>query len=156
MNEAKTLSNRCVDPLPVYRFRVYIKSLALGFSKITNLVQSVETEPLQEGGVNDRVYNLLRSCSAEHTLILERGVASRVNAAVLEGMRLAPGQRLTSDVLITVHDRTGSVARVYVVQGATVRKISFSDLNAASGDLLIEQIELVYEALESYPLVSQS
>ena len=75
MDVGKALLNLQPEPVPGYKFQVFINNIRLGFSRVTNIEESIETEPFQEGGVNDRVYSLRRPISAERTLVFERGLA---------------------------------------------------------------------------------
>lgn len=148
MDAASLLLNLHPEPLPGYKFQVFIQNVPMGFSRVTNIEQSVETEPLQEGGVNDRVYSLCRPQSTERTMMFERGTAGRGLAPTIFARRFAVGQRLPEDILILVMNRSGLPARAYFVHGAVVRRCTWSDLDAMSGALLIERFEIAYETLE--------
>ena len=65
MDIGKTLLNLRAEPVPGYKFQVFINNIRMGFSRVTNLEESIETEPLQEGGVNDRTYSLRAPVTAE-------------------------------------------------------------------------------------------
>jgi len=136
------------EPIPTYKFKVYMQLMCLGFSKITNIVRAVETEPLNEGGVNDRVYSLVRPCTQEKTLVMERGVAERGIVTKLLSSQFNVGRRISSDVYITVHRRDGSVGKIFEVHGAVVKKVSFGPLDSMSGQVLIQTYELSYETIE--------
>lgn len=151
MDAASLLYNLHPEPIPGYKFMVYIQNVAMGFSKVTNIENSIETEPLQEGGVNDRVYSLRHPQSAERTMTFERGTVFSTGALqMLLTFRFAVGQRLPEDIMILVMGRNGIPAKTYFVHGAVVKKCAWSDLNAMSGELLMERFEIVYETLESF------
>lgn len=149
MNPVDLIVNLHPEPIPVYKFKVYLQMMCLGFSKITNLEESVETEALQEGGVNDRVYSLTKPVTTEKTLLMERGVAFRGALNALLTTQMAVGQRIHTDILITAHKRDGALGKIFQVHGAVVKKLSYSPLDAASGEALIETFELAYETMES-------
>jgi len=136
------------EPLPGYKFCVFVQNIPLGFSRVTNIEESIETEPLQEGGVNDRVYSLCRPQSGERTMVFERGAGGQNFALSAASLRLMVGQRLPEDVIIMVLDRNGAPGRVFFLHGAVVRKCTYSDLDAMSGQLQIDRFELAYETLE--------
>lgn len=147
---ADILVNLHPEPIPVYKFKVYLQMACLGFSKITNLEESVETEALQEGGVNDRVYSLTKPVTAEKVLRMERGTAFRGAVSAALSSQLSVGKRLHTDILITAHKRDGAIGKIFDVHGAVVKKISFSNLDAMSGATLIETFELAYETMRSF------
>lgn len=146
------LLNTHPDPLPVYKFKVYIQNIEMGFTKVTSIEDSIDTDPLQEGGVNDRVYSLAKPVTAERTLVLERGFTFRGIGMALLTYRLAVGQRMTSDIVITVNKQDGSVGNIFLIHGATLKRLSYSDLDAASSGSLIETMEFSYEKMEQYPI----
>lgn len=148
MNPVDLLVNRHPEPVPVYKFKVYLQLMCLGFSKITNIEESVETEALQEGGVNDRVYSLTKPVAAEKTLVMERGVANRGLLTAGLSSQLAVGHRIHTDILITAHNQDGTVGKIFEVHGAYVKKISYSGLDAMSDQIMIESFELCYETLK--------
>ncbi len=154
MDIGKTLLNLRAEPVPGYKFQVFINNIRMGFSRVTNLEESIETEPLQEGGVNDRTYSLRAPVTAERTLILERGVASRGLLMTALTLRFTVGQRLPMDVFILICDRNGVLNRMYQVHGATVKKCAVSDLDASRSEALIERFELSYETMESCPIAA--
>ena len=47
MSIGSTLLNLRPEPVPGYKFQVFINNIRLGFSKVTNIEESSETEPLQ-------------------------------------------------------------------------------------------------------------
>lgn len=149
MDIGKALLNLQPEPVPVYKFQVFINNIRMGFSRVTNLEEAIETEPFQEGGVNDRAYSIRRPVTAERTLILERGVASRGAVTTLLSLRFTVGQRLPMDVFIVICDRNGVINRLYQVHGAVVKKCAVSELDASRSESLIERFELSYETMEN-------
>lgn len=137
-----------LEPIPGYKFKVFIYGISMGFTRITNLENSIETEALQEGGVNDRVYSLVRPVSVERTLVLEGGVTANPVDQLIQSQLFHLGRRIYTDVIITVHDRNGSVGKMFIVHGAVVKKISFDGFDAMSGQPMIARYELTYEAME--------
>ena len=154
MSIGSTLLNLRPEPVPGYKFQVFINNIRMGFSKVTNIEESIETEPLQEGGVNDRVYSLRKPVSTERSLVFERGMGSRGLVMTMLTLRFAVGQRIPQDILILVCDRTGTITHIYQVHGAVVKKCSVSDLDAMNSEVLIERFEIAYETLESCPIAA--
>jgi len=142
------------EPYPVNKFRVFIQGFPLGFSKITNIERSYETDVLQEGGNNDMVYSLSKPRTNENTIVFERGIAARGLVTALLELRFAAGQRLTEDILIMVGDRRGSICSLITLQGCYVKSWKTGDLDASSGELWIERFEVAYEKLDTNPISS--
>lgn len=140
------------EPIPSYKFQVFVNNIRMGFSRVTNIEESFETEPFQEGGVNDRVYSLRTPVKAERTIVLERGAGSRGMVLELLSMSFRVGNRLPSGVLILVSGRDGAITEIYSLQGVVVKKCRIGSLDAMSSEVLIESFELAYETIESFPL----
>ncbi len=140
--------NKRPEPFPGYKFTAIVNLMPMGFSKISNIEISFETETFKEGGVNDYVHVISNQASTEKTLVLERGIAFR-GLAFQEASDLKPGQKIVGDIVLLVYDRDGGIAKIYFVGGATVKKWTCSDYDASSSELLIERFELTYETFEA-------
>lgn len=151
MGSAKTPNQR-PEPVPGHKFQVFVSNVRMGFSKVTNIEESIETQAFQEGGVNDRVYSLCRPASTERTLVFERGLGNRALAAGLLNGSFAVGRRILPDILILVGTGSGTISNIYQVHGAVIRRWSLGDLDAMSSQVVIERFELTYETLESCPV----
>ena len=145
------LLNLHPEPYPGYKFNVYIQALQMGFSKITRVEDSIETEALPEGGVNDHVHSLYLPVSTERTMVFERGMAFRGALFAGASMRFHVGQRINTDIVITVSGRDGSLQNIFLIHGAVVKQWSCSDLDAMSSNVMVERFEVVYETFESFP-----
>jgi len=133
-----------------YNFTVYFDAFKFGFAKVSNIEDSVETDTLVEGGVNDRVYSLRRPVASERVMVFERGRGSRGALTMLTERNLKPGSRITCDTLILVHDQNGKHVRdVFALSGCYVKSWKLSDFDARSSDALIETFEIAYEKAES-------
>ena len=62
------------DMIANNQFRVSIGPVLFSFSKVTNLSDTIEYEPYQEGGFNDYPRLLKKPKTRMETLILEKGV----------------------------------------------------------------------------------
>ncbi len=132
------------------RFRVYIGLFKMGFSKITGIETSVETEVMQQGGVNDYSYSLAAPQRTEKTMIFERGVAFSRGLLTPE---LTPGMRL-ADISIALCDNRGVPIKMIFVTGGYVKKVSYGELDAMSGEILLERFEISYEMMKITTLPS--
>ncbi len=149
MSVASTFYNSQPDFLKSFRFHVYIGATKMGFSKISGVERSAETESVQQGGVNDHVYTLSSPVKSEKTLVLERGLAY---SRGLLAASLKVGKRLSTDMLILIYDDGGLPRTAVYVKNPYVKKHSFSDLDAMSGQVLVERFEVVYDSLEVHSL----
>ena len=156
MNPLHMVYDPTPNPLRAFRFRVYIGPMLMGFSKITGIENSVETETLQVGGINDRVYSLRKPVFAEKTMTFERGVAARGVGALVGTLRFHPGQRIPTDIIITICNHMGLPVEAIVVGGAFVKKCTLSELDAMSDQVLIEQFEVSYEDIDRIPIPGTS
>lgn len=143
------------EPIPGYKFWVFLQAFTLGFSKITNMESSIETEPFHEGGVNHKVHSLNKSITGEKVMVLERGVANRGLATKYLTNIFKVGNRIYGDIFIMVFGRDQYLGKMYLVNGCTVKKWSISELNALSSELLIERFEITYETIEDFPLSTE-
>ena len=137
--------------LSTYKFTVYIQGMKIGFSKITNIEEFVETEAFHEGGVNEYAYSLMAPVKQEKTMSFERGMLGVSNYSIVSKIllsRFRVGQRLPIDIVITVSGNNGQVEKMFFVHGATVKKWRCSDLDAINGKIMVETFEITYETLE--------
>lgn len=151
MNAVDYIYNMHPEPYPGYRFNVYIQAVTMSFSKISHLEDSIDTEPLVEGGLNHHVHSLLKPVSRERQVVFERGMAFRGAATALLTDRFHVGQRLNTDIVVAINDRGGQLRNLLLLHGAVVREWNCSDLDAMSSAILLERFVLAYETLESFP-----
>ena len=151
MGNANT-PNKRPEPVSGYQFQVFVSNIRMGFSKVTNIEESIETRAFQEGGVNDRVYSLYSPVTAERTLVFERGLGNSSQMSDLLNPRTSVGRRVLPDILIVVGARNGSVSNIYQVHGAVIKRWSLGELDALNSQVVIERFELTYETLESCPV----
>lgn len=127
-----------------FNFEISIDEAVLRASKVTSIEQALEVETVREGGLNDCVHALVRPASEPKKLVIERGYCAKGDGLVMENLL---GVRQESPATIRIYDRAGKLAKSYRVDGCMVTKWSLSDLDALSGDLLIETAELIYDRL---------
>lgn len=61
-----------IDPIPGYRFTVFLNGMIMGFQKVSGVGREVETEVYHEGGLNTRVHVFPKYCNKEKTLLMVR------------------------------------------------------------------------------------
>jgi phage tail-like protein len=131
-----------VDPYRVFRFHVEFDHIEHGgFARARGLVRETKVDAHREGGLNEFEHKL-----ATHTtygnLILERGLAD----AFLWGWNndVVAGNIARQAITIVLHDTNGDPAWRWVVDGAYPVKWSGTDLDGASGQVLVESIEFAH------------
>ena len=131
-------------------FTVFLGSLRLSFSRVSNISREMEYETIQEGGRNDAVYTVSKGKQGQQTLILEKGVSSAGKDA-LKDAGLYPGAAVREPVLIMVMApaKTGGrkPVRSYSFDEGYVTKWEMGDLDAAGSQIMIEKIEIAHSGL---------
>ena len=61
------------DPIPGYRFNVFLNDMIMGFQKVSGIGSEMETEVYREGGLNTGVHVFPKAFEKERTLRLEKG-----------------------------------------------------------------------------------
>lgn len=133
------------DPFHIFRFRVELDQLDHGgFSRVKGLVRETKVETRREGGVNDFEHKLA-TLTTYGNLVLERGLVDNYlwswHEAVIEG-RVRRQQ-----VTVALYDETRSEVWRWLIQDAFPVKWVGSDLDASSGQVLIESVELAHHGI---------
>jgi len=141
------------DPLLAFRFELKVlngDSLG-GFSNISGLNITIETEKFQEGGSNE-VYNLPKGV-AYSNLVLKKGLADpklwnwykETLDAVVYGKKI-PFKDLT--LIIYGDDFSTEKWKLHFSQAFPV-KWSGSELNAKGNNIVIETLEIAHRGLKN-------
>lgn len=136
-------SGRRGDPYLDYRFVVEIDSvIAGGFSEVTGLERSVETQEYDEGGVNGYTHQLW-SGENQSNLTLKRGLSDADTLwQWLQRSAAGPVDRKT--VMLFLLDTTGALSKGWSFSDAYPVTWSGPSLSAESGDVAIEELELTH------------
>lgn len=129
-----------MDPIPGYRFIVFLDGLIMGFQKVSGIVCEMETESYREGGLNTQVHIFPKACSTERVLCMEKGVYG----GILHPFYLV-GERIPGILTLAVTGDSGFPVKCYTMYGLLVKKWEVGDLNAADNSLLIDRFEVCYE-----------
>lgn len=128
------------NPVPGYRFEVFLDSLIMGFQKVTGMSREVETEVYHEGGLNTEVHIFPKAFSGERVLRMEKGAYSG------EGhIFCMPGERLDGVLNLVVMDNQGNALKSYIFTGLLVKKWEVGELSAEQNSILIDSFEVCYE-----------
>lgn len=125
-------------------YYVVIDDVVMGFSKVQNISMKQEREPLEEGGEGEGKRTVEKKEREMETLILEKGVARDWEGIVADN--LIPGCEIDQLTIIVLKD-AGQVAKAFYFESGVVTKRSFSNLDAASGDLLKVTLEISHSGL---------
>ncbi|MGB6152068.1 MAG: phage tail protein [Pricia sp.] len=114
------------------------------FQEVTGLTATVNTEDVEEGGVNRFVHKLPKGTSYDN-LILKRGIIkdSKLVAwcrKAIEDLTFEPKNIL----VILLNEEHQELCSWNIINAYPV-KWAFSGLNAESGELLIENMEFNYQ-----------
>ena len=152
-------------PLPIVGnpplgFRFGVLFLALGvvpnpldilFQKVSGLGASVETAAVEEGGQN--MYSQLLPKKIQHdNLVLERGLVVGSPLVVEFNVAMSRFKFAPSNVMVTLLDHTRIPIASWLCMKAYPVKWSVSDLDANSNSVVIEQMELSYQRLQTIRL----
>jgi phage tail-like protein len=163
------MSTGALIPLHVFKFEVdfFTDSLSSGgsntqfqvcsgsFAECTGLEATMEPKTIKEGGRN---YGAAQRAGGTTfaTVVLKRGISSNQNMYqifnTLSTGTFAPRMQVT----INVFDVDGTAVMAWQLDKAMPVKYKFSDLNAKSAEIGIEELHLVHEGLWSVtPTVQQ-
>ena len=134
------------DPFMSFRFRVEIEGITFAqMSEVTGLQIETETEPYEEGGVNDFVHQLPKRTKYQH-IILKRGITEydqmwQWYQDVISGIfKRRPG----SIILI---DSAGNDTWRWNFKDAYPVKWTGPELRAESNTIAFETVELAHNGL---------
>ena len=147
-NPIQSLMNKHPQPTTAYNFTVYINHMSFGFTKISGLQRQAESDTILVGGINDRVISLKKQNSAQNVATFSRGVGNRGLVSYLMGC-FELGEYYHGDVIVMVKNGSRNINKMFFLEGAYVSKVSYSDLDASSNQVLIETFEVVYEKMTS-------
>ena len=129
------------DLVTNYRFRVWIENQEVSFSKVSGLNMEVKTRMISKAGTSQ-----ITAVPSKNPRILklQRG-AYKDGISLLDKLR--PGMYLEQGIIIAVLGRSGEIVMEYAVDNAFVSKWEISDIDALSGQVLIDTFEVAYTDL---------
>ena len=133
-----------VDPYQAFKFVIEIEGILTGgFSECSGLQVETEFHDYREGGVNDYEHKLA-TLTTYGNLVLERGMTDDYLLSWHQDVVDGIVKRRT--VTIIVNDETGARETLrWLVQDAYPVKWTGTDLDAASGGVLAESVELTHQ-----------
>lgn len=121
-----------------FNFRVIISGAQISFMKISGIERNVEVFTYAEGGLNEIVHVFPGRVKQAGVLHLETGVAAQAISPFIHTGQAIDEMRI--EVLNAARKVTGS----YVFKNLVISKWSVSDLDARSGDVLIDRFDVTY------------
>lgn len=134
------LSLPFTDPIPGYRFIVFLNSIIMGFQKVSGISREVETETYHEGGLNTSVHIFPKYCSGERILRMEKGVCRGV-----EHPFCLTGLRLEGPLNLIVMGNVGIPLKSYLFTGLLLKTWEVGELSAEQSGILTNRFEVSYE-----------
>lgn len=136
----ESLSFPIRDPVPGYRFVIFLNGLIMGFQKVTGMSREIETEVYREGGLNTEVHIFPKACGGERVLRMEKGTYSGGRHIFC-----LAGERLEGVLNLVVTGSLGNPLKSYIFTGLLVKKWEVGELSAEQNSVLIDSFEVCYE-----------
>ena len=124
-------------------FLVNIGQHTFSFARIKNISETLETEPVREGGDNWHVHALPKQLSAPQKIVMERGLLADPDGKA--PVDLKPGA-MVSSVTIMVMQR-GSMKKSYYFDQGIITKWDISDFDALQGTAALQTVEITHSGL---------
>lgn len=118
------------------------------FSKISNISTKRDFTVLADGGVNDRMYFFEKPKREPDTLTFHKGLAVGAGAAILSW--LSEGLKI-NDIMILVK-KENIIKKIFYIEQGILTNISFSDLDALNGEILIKTMEIRHTGIVEIPV----
>jgi phage tail-like protein len=133
-------------PYTAFRFRIEIGGITVAqVSEIGGLQIETETEPYEEGGVNDYVHQLPKRTKYQH-ITLKRGITD-LDELWKWYQDVVNGTVERKNVSIILMDVTGGEKWRWDFQGAYPVKWTGPDLKADSNIVAFESVELAHNGI---------
>lgn len=131
------------EPIPGYRFIVFLNGLLMGFQKVSGIRREIETEVYREGGLNTRVHVLPKACGGEQRLVMEKGIYMG-----MEHPFCMVGERIEGALNLIVMDNLGMPLKSYLFSGILIRQWEIGEMRAEENSILLDRFEISYEELQ--------
>jgi hypothetical protein len=130
-----------------YNFSVSIEGKEMSFSKVSGMKSrlGIDSDVIHEGGRNDTQYKSIAKGDSGGELVLSHAVI------LGEPTKFRVGQELKAGVVVSFKSHSPSKdtkKNSYVYYGCIIQEISYSDLDANSNSLVMEDITISYQRME--------
>lgn len=133
-----------VDFITGSEFEVSLDSETVNFSRLTNIVSSVEYDTYAEGGNNDEVLIFPKHKKNPDTIIFEKGLSVSGSTGFFSALREG---MMVKNVMIYVKHNGKTVRTLCFDSGVVVSK-ELSMIDARSNEILIEKMEIAHSGLK--------
>lgn len=126
-----------------YVFEVQFGSLKFSFSKVSNISSQTEYDVVADGGINDRMFFFEKPNRRPDTISFEHGmkVSKDTDAFLMEkGMKV-----YGIHIFVKKDDIT---ERIFFIEEGVVTGISYTDLDASRGEILIKKMEMQHTGIK--------
>jgi len=136
------------DPLPVFKFWVEMKSIVVAeFKECSGLRLERSVEPLEEGGVNDRVHQL-PGRNKYSNIVLKYGVMQTDELWKWYQEGLLDGKVKRINFTILLRNVKGEVVKRWSVEDAFPVKWEGPSLNVEGNQVAVETLEIAHHGLK--------
>ena len=136
------------DPIPVFKFWVEMKSIVVAeFKECSGLRLERSVEPLEEGGVNDRVHQL-PGRNKYSNIVLKYGVMQTDELWKWYQEGLLDGKVKRINFTILLRNVKGEVVKRWSVEDAFPVKWEGPSLNVEGNQVAVETLEIAHHGLK--------
>lgn len=133
-----------MDPYFSFRFRIVIEGIIEGgFTELSGLQVTTQTEDYREGGVNDFVHKLVKETTFNN-LVLKKGLADSTTLWRWHRDVVAGKVKRAPITIIMLKDRFDTVAHTWSFKDAYPVKWSGPDFKADGSAVAFETLELAH------------
>ncbi len=122
--------------------------IKISFARITNITLHGEYDVIGDGGVNDKMHFAPKPHRTPDTLVFHKGWATGLEASIMSF--LSPGLKI--DGITIMVKRNGSIKKVLSIEEGILSRVSYSDLDAMNGQIMIKSMELHHSGISEMPL----
>lgn len=135
-----------------HNFLAFFGPVIVSFAKIAGLTNEINIETISEGGVNDAMVMLAGPRKKLGTVVYEHGVGMLNPLNMQFETTNQIGAIFTFPTTILIFDNNRTLKRAVGYNGGVPVKWSLSDLNAQSGEILMDKLEVMHQGLFNVPI----
>lgn len=137
------------DMLTNFEFQVQLGLLlTVNFSRISDISSQGEFDVRADGGNNDRMFFAAKPHRTPDVMVFHKGWSTGLDSAVMSWLT----QGLIIDGIMIIVKQNGSMKKILYIEQGILSRISYSDLDAIHGDVMIKSMELRHTGIKEYPL----
>lgn len=137
-----------VDFITGSEFEVSLDTEKVNFSRLTNIVSSVEYDTYAEGGNNSEVLIFPKHKQSPDTIIFEKGLSVDNSGSFFSSIK--EGMSIKNVMIYVKHN--GRTVRTLCFDSGLVLSKELSVIDARSNEILIEKMEIAHSGLKEVPV----